>query len=95
MIPVSRSPRRALHAALALAVLAAAPSPASAQGRPMTVPDLALARGVGDPRISPDGRSVAYVVSTTDLAADRGRAEIVVSDLNGGGRRKVAPRRPL
>jgi dipeptidyl aminopeptidase/acylaminoacyl peptidase len=89
MIPISRSPRRALRHALVLAALAA-PSLALAQGRPMTVPDLALARGVADPRISPDGRSVAYVVSTTDLAADRGRAEIVVSDLAGGGRRKVA-----
>ena len=90
MISISRSPRPMLRRALVSLALAAVPAAAPAQGRPMTVPDLALARGVGDPRISPDGRAVAYVVSTTDLAADRGRAEIVVSELAGGGRRKVA-----
>ncbi|HEY4671475.1 MAG TPA: hypothetical protein VIG78_05375, partial [Gemmatimonadaceae bacterium] len=47
---------------------------ASAQGRvqrPMTFEDFAAVKNVGDPQISPDGRSVLYSVRTTDVGANR------------------------
>src|SRR5665213_1593507 len=44
--------------------------------------------GVGDPRISPDGTRVAYVVSTTDREASEYRSAIWVAPLDGS----TAPR---
>src|ERR1700694_1095421 len=44
----------------------------SAQGRvqrPMTFEDFAAVKNVGDPQVSPDGRSVLYSVRTTDVRA--------------------------
>ena len=46
----------------------------SAQGRvqrPMTFEDFAAVKNVGDPQVSPDGRSVLYSVRTTDVNANR------------------------
>ena len=39
--------------------------------------------GVGDPRISPDGRRVAYVVGTTDRESGEYRSSIWVVPLDG------------
>jgi dipeptidyl aminopeptidase/acylaminoacyl peptidase len=44
----------------------------SAAGRPFTATDLARQERVSDPRISPDGRFVAYNVRSTDWEANRG-----------------------
>src|SRR3954466_6066189 len=46
----------------------------AAQGRvqrPMTFGDFAAVRNVGDPQVSPDGRSVLYSVRTTDVDANK------------------------
>jgi len=45
---------------------------------------LALDR-VSDPQVSPDGKRVAYVVRTTDVAGDRGRTGIWLTSVDGGG----------
>jgi hypothetical protein len=37
----------------------------------MTIRDLLLAVRVADPQLSPDGKTVAFVRTTTDLAAGR------------------------
>ena len=39
--------------------------------RPIALDDLAKIRGVGDPQRSPDGKWVAYTVSTTDVEKDK------------------------
>src|SRR5216683_2304796 len=39
--------------------------------RPLKLDDLARMRDVRDPQCSPDGQSVAYVVSQIDVKADR------------------------
>jgi dipeptidyl aminopeptidase/acylaminoacyl peptidase len=56
--------RKALF--LAVALLAAASSVAVAQKRPMTIDDLITAVRVSEPQLSPDGKTVVYVRTTTD-----------------------------
>jgi len=57
----------------------------SAQSRrAMTIQDLLVAVRVADPQLSPDGRSVAFVRTTTDLAAGRRNADIWVAPTSGG-----------
>jgi dipeptidyl aminopeptidase/acylaminoacyl peptidase len=50
----------------------------------MTAVDASLLRGVSDPRLSPDGRWVAYVRTIVDYAADRSTSEIVLVDVATG-----------
>ncbi len=50
----------------------------------MTVADLPLLKGVSDPQISPDGRSVAYVRTTSDYQADKITSVIVIVDAASG-----------
>ena len=65
-----------LAAGLALALAALAP----AQARPFTARDLAMLDRVTDPQVSPDGRYVAYVVRSTDWAANYGVGSIWILD---------------
>jgi len=62
---------------------------AAAQQRPMTTDDLSLLRGVSDPRVSPDGRTVAYVRTTFDYPADKVASAIVLVDAASGTTRHV------
>jgi Tol biopolymer transport system component len=71
----------------ALALLLA--TPAAAAPRPFTVDDLVHARRVGDFAVSPDGKWVAYVVSTMNLDENRATAAIHLMPTGGG------PARPL
>jgi dipeptidyl aminopeptidase/acylaminoacyl peptidase len=67
-----------------LAILAqGTPSPAPAQ-RVLTVDDLFRIQRVSDPRVSPDGRWVAYVVSTPDLSTDKSTSRIWMVAAAGG-----------
>ena len=54
----------------AAAALLLAPLPLAGEGRPLKVDDLFALRDVSDPRISPDGRHVAYALATLDLKED-------------------------
>src|SRR5438445_7702530 len=64
-------------AALGLAAGMLIPSSASAQTkRAMAVEDLLTAVRVGDPQLSPDGRRVLFVRTTTDLASGRRNSDI-------------------
>jgi len=49
--------------------------------QPFTVEDLVRLKRVSDPRVSPDGRYVAYVVRETDIEANKGRSDIWLLDL--------------
>ncbi len=53
--------------------------------RPLALADLAAIRSVSDPRISPDGRQVAFVVEEIDLAANQTREQIWLVELDEGG----------
>src|SRR5262245_6268715 len=63
-------------------LLSAAPTFAA---RPMTLNDLLVAVRVSDPRLSPDGRLVAYVRTTTDIATGKRNADIYVVPADGSG----------
>ena len=54
--------------------------------------DLFRVRWLGDPRLSRDGRHLAYVVAGLDAAADITVAEIVVVDLVTGEEHHIARR---
>jgi dipeptidyl aminopeptidase/acylaminoacyl peptidase len=64
---------------LALALLAAAGLPA--QRRAMTFEDLIAMKVVGDPRLSPDGRRVAYTITSYSLDENRGTTRVWLAEL--------------
>jgi dipeptidyl aminopeptidase/acylaminoacyl peptidase len=66
----------------AVIALCAIASPAAA-ARPMTIDDLIGAVRVADPQLSPDGRLVAYVRTTTDVATGKRNADIWVVPADG------------
>ncbi|HEX9367491.1 MAG TPA: hypothetical protein VF921_12735, partial [Vicinamibacterales bacterium] len=72
---------------LVCAVLAL-PTPAAA-ARPMTIQDLLGAVRVSDPQLSPDGRQVAFVRTTTDVATGKRNADIWVVPADGSGPSRV------
>ena len=51
-------------------------SPASAQSRGVTSEDYLAFETLGDPRFSPDGSTIAFVVTTVDQRQNRRRSEI-------------------
>jgi dipeptidyl aminopeptidase/acylaminoacyl peptidase len=56
----------------------------TADVRPLRVDDQFALREVGDPRLSPDGKWVAYTVTTRDLAKDRVDVDIHMAPIGGG-----------
>ncbi len=80
-------------AAAALAVLAVLATllatPAAAQGRGFTAEDLVSLQRASDPQVSPDGRSVVFVLRETDREADRGRTDLWLVGIEGGEPRRL------
>jgi len=52
--------------------------------RPVKIDDFARLRSVGDPQLSPDGKWVAYTVSTIDLEKDKRDTDIWMVNWEGG-----------
>ena len=73
---------------LALAVGATFAAAQTAR-RPLRLDDLARFRGVGDPQVSPDGKSVAYTVSTTDAKEDKSNTHIWLVSCDGTSDRQI------
>ncbi|HET7697324.1 MAG TPA: S9 family peptidase [Vicinamibacterales bacterium] len=71
-----------MRASLFAAALAALAAPASAQ-RAMTIEDLIGAVRVADPQLSPDGRAVAFVRTTTNASTGARNADIWVVAADG------------
>jgi dipeptidyl aminopeptidase/acylaminoacyl peptidase len=69
---------------LLLAAIAACPLSIQAEVRGLTASDLVALARVSEPALSPDGRMLAYTLRETDLAADRGRSDIWLKDIDGG-----------
>jgi dipeptidyl aminopeptidase/acylaminoacyl peptidase len=65
-------------------LLALAPSVAGQTFRPFTINDLLKVRRVGDPQLSPDGRTVAFTVTDMDKNANRGVPQIYLMPATGG-----------
>lgn len=68
--------------ALTLAILLAATA-AHAQQRAITFEDMAAMRRVGAPKVSPDGKWVAYDASTIDLAANVRKSAVYLVPADG------------
>jgi dipeptidyl aminopeptidase/acylaminoacyl peptidase len=70
----------------ALLLAFAAPAAVFAEGRrPMTVDDLFRFKRVSDPQVSPDGKTVAYVVAAVDLSANSTSSSIWLAPTSGKG----------
>ena len=52
--------------------------------RPMTVDDLLAVRSVSDPQVSPDGKSVVYVVGEIDREAGKTNSDLYIVPTSGG-----------
>src|SRR5690554_6803981 len=57
--------------------------------RPFTVHDLVRLDRVSDPRVSPDGRHVAYTLRSTDYEANKGVQQLWLLDLASGASRAL------
>ena len=66
-------------------LLALAPTFLYAQKQPFNVDALLHIQRIGDPQISPDGKTVAFTVSTPDLTANASVKSIWTVPLTGGG----------
>ena len=62
---------------------------AFADSHPFTAEDLVTMARLSDPQVSPDGKSVAYVLRTTDLDANKGRTDLWLVALDGSEPRRL------
>jgi dipeptidyl aminopeptidase/acylaminoacyl peptidase len=74
---------------LAVVLLSVPPASAQTARRPLRLDDLQKIRDVRDPRCSPDGRSVAYVVSSIDVKEDKSVSHVWLTGFDGKGDRQV------
>jgi dipeptidyl aminopeptidase/acylaminoacyl peptidase len=68
----------------ALAALLLSPLPLAAEGRALRPDDVFSLRDVADPRLSPDGRQVAYTITTLDAKEDDSDADVYLVSRDGG-----------
>ncbi len=73
---------------VALAVLAL-PGTVAAQQHAMTIADYLSLKTVGDPQLSPDGKTVAYTVTDVSLEKNTGITHIWLAPLAGGTPRQI------
>ena len=64
---------------------AAEPASGASEKKPFTAHDLVTLDRVSDPRVSPDGRFVAYGLRTTDLEANKAAHSVWLLDLQTPG----------
>ncbi|HEU4934023.1 MAG TPA: hypothetical protein VFT48_18185, partial [Pyrinomonadaceae bacterium] len=82
--------RRRLSFLSLLLVLALANSfVAQTARRPLKLDDMTRFRNVSDPQISPDGKFVAYVVSSTDAKEDKSNTHVWMVGIDGSNDRQI------
>jgi len=74
---------------LLLALMALFPLLSSAESRGLNATDLATLARISEAALSPDGRQLVFTLRETDLAADRGRTDLWLQDVDAAS----APRR--
>ena len=72
-----------MRSLLLAAVISFVVVPSADAARPMTIQDLLGAARVTDPQLSPDGKLVAFVRTTTDLASGKRNADIWIVPADG------------
>jgi dipeptidyl aminopeptidase/acylaminoacyl peptidase len=75
--------------AVAFALSSIALLPAQTAKRSLSLDDLAKMKDVRDPQCAPDGKSVAFVVSTTDMKEDKSSTHIWTVDVDGKNERQI------
>lgn len=88
--------KHTVQLSILLAVLAIASSPILAQSkRAMTFDDVMSLRVASDPRISPDGKQVAFVVTQADMKTNFRNSDVWLVSTDGGEPRPmtISPRR--
>jgi dipeptidyl aminopeptidase/acylaminoacyl peptidase len=81
-------PRRTAPILLLLPLLAS-PIPAAGDSRAFTLEDLYRVRSVGDPAVSPDGRTIVYSVATNDWETKKKTAALWRVDADGKNGRQI------
>ena len=72
-----------------VAALALAPGAGAAEKRAFTIPDLYRLQAVEEPAVSPDGKTIAYKVTTSDLGAVKRQANLWRIDPEGANPRPL------
>ncbi len=72
-----------------LCIVGLAAAATAATTHPFTVEDMVAMQRVGDPQVSPDGSRVAFVVTTMDLDANRGRSDLWIAATDGSGAHRL------
>ena len=80
---------RKAHVWILLVLLLSSPLVAQTARHPLKLDDIPRFRDVRDPQLSPDGQSVAYVVSTTDVKEDKGSSHIWLMNFDGSNDRQI------
>jgi dipeptidyl aminopeptidase/acylaminoacyl peptidase len=57
--------------------------------RPLKIDDMTRFRNVSDPQVSPDGQSVAYVVSAINAKEDKSNSHIWMVNIDGSNNRQI------
>jgi dipeptidyl aminopeptidase/acylaminoacyl peptidase len=78
-----------LYRILALVAISAAMLPAQTARHPLRLDDLPRLHDVRDPQCSPDGKWVAYVVSTIDAKEDKSNSHIWMAGYDGKVERQI------
>jgi len=63
--------------------------PVLAQKRPFTIEDFYRVRSIGELSLSPDGRSVLFTVTTSDLPRAKRNTRVWIMDADGGNAREL------
>ena len=84
--------RRVWLSLVAAAGLALA-GPAAAETHPFSVHDMLAMDRISDPRVSPDGKLVAFAVSVTDLGSNKRRSDLYLAALDGSWVRRLTAAR--
>ena len=82
------SPRRLSRVLLLMLALATVLSAQTAK-RPFKLDDVPRLRDVRDPQVSPDGKAMAFVVSTIDVKEDKSGSHIWMVGTDGKGERQI------
>ena len=75
--------RRSVFGPLLLVFLLGPARDTLAQTHPFSVHDMLAMDRISDPRVSPDGKTVAFVLSTTDLEANTARTDLWLVGIDG------------
>src|SRR6202008_1359089 len=73
----------------AIVSLCAVSMVSAAETHPFSVHDMLAMDRISDPQVSPDGRSVVFVLRATDLAANRGATDLWMVGTDGTGLRRM------